>query len=116
MMEVEVCKFSDEDFRNDYLIMTPTGFKKVDGYEDLAKQNCITISFGDSFNTTVTSGHKIQLENGTYVTVDKLKIGDKIKMYDDVVEVTDITDKSDVDCCAINLEGDEYYLDGTVSM
>lgn len=114
MTEVEISKFSDEDFRKTNLIMTPNGFKEVSEYTDLGKQECLTISFGD-ITTIVTNGHKIQLENGVFTIAEKLKVGDKVKMFDGVVTITNIT-KSENNCCSISVNDNEYYVDGTVSM
>ena len=41
--EVEINKFSDEDFRNSNLIMTPTGFKKVLEYKEEGLQHCFEL-------------------------------------------------------------------------
>ena len=112
--EVEISKFSDEDFRNNNLIMTPTGFKKVLEYKEEGLQHCFELKL-NGCNNIASDKHKIQLQNDTWITLDKVKKGDKVKLFDENVEVTAVNEVGDYNCCSIVVDGDEYYLDGVVS-
>lgn len=114
MSEADIGKLGDEEFRNTHLIMTPTGFKKVDSFTNEGEKPCIKIKF-ENYYTNITSDSQIQLADRSWVKVSELKVGNKIRNYDGQAEITDIKDIGNVDCCSITIEGDEYYLDGVVT-
>ena len=114
MAEVDIDNFKNEDYRKFYFIMTPNGFKKVNDYKDEGKQHCFKISF-DSFETIVTNKVLFQYSEDVWTTSDKIKVGDKVKVYDEELEVKSVEEVNDIDCCSIVVEDDQYYLDGLVT-
>ena len=113
LSEVTIEQLSNNNYRNTHLIYTPNGFKKVLDYKTIDLQHCYKISL-ETFETVV--GDKVQYQVGDkWVTVDKLKIGDKIKVFDEEQEVKNITEVGDFNCCSITVEGNEFYLDGVLS-
>lgn len=114
MEEVDIDNFKDEDYRNTHLIMTPNGFKKVTSFEDKGKQHSFKISFG-GFDVIAVDKHEFKTSEDKWITIDKVKVGDKLKVFDSESEVISIEDNNDIECCAITIEDGEYYLDGLIS-
>lgn len=114
MGEVDISKFGNEEFKNANMVMTPTGFKKVVDYKEEGLQHCFELKF-DGFNTIMSDKHQIQLANGDWTTIDNIKVGDKVKVYDEELEVKTVTQVGDINCCSFTVDGGEYYLDGVVS-
>lgn len=109
--EVEINKFEDKDYRKTHLILTPNGFKKCKNYKNVDKQKCIKVSFR-SFDTIVNENHEFQLNN-KWVKITQLKIGDRVKVFDEEKEIISIENIDNIDCCDINIDG-SYYIDGVV--
>ena len=114
MEEIEISKLSDEKFRNSHLILTPTGFKKILEYKEEGLQHCYEFKF-EGFNTVTTDKHLSKNFNDEWITTDKVKVGDKLKVFDDELEVKEINEVGDINCCSIKVDGDEYYLDGVIT-
>lgn len=112
--EVDISKLEDEKYGKQYLIITPSGCKRIISYKDEGKQNCLKIIF-DNFETIITDKQEVQLSNNQWVTADKLKVGNWVKVFDEEKAITAIETVNDVDCCSITVEGDEYYLDGVIT-
>lgn len=111
--EVEAKFLENEEYRQTHLILTPTGFKKCKDYKDSGSLNCIKINF-NNFSTVVVPEHKFLLTNEKWVTAKKIKVGDKIKVFDSEAEIISKEDINNIDCCEININN-SYYLDGVAS-
>lgn len=110
--EVDAKSLEDEEFRNSHLVLTPNGFKKCEGYIDTGSQYCFKISF-NSFSTIIPNKRKLQLANDEWVSINKLKVGDKLKVFDSDDEIISIEKIDNIECCDINIKG-SCYIDGVV--
>lgn len=114
MEEADIKEFANDQYKNTHLIMTPTGFKKVEEFVEEGLQHCYEIKF-KGFNTIATDKKSFKNKSGKWITADKVKVGDILKVFDDECEVINVTEVGDINCCSIVVEGDEYYIDGVVS-
>ena len=111
--EVDIKSLENEEYRQTHLVFTPNGFKKCKDYKDVGSLNFIKINF-NSFSTIVVPEHKFQLISEKWVTAKKVKVGDKVRVFDGEAEIISKENIDNIDCCEIDINS-SYYLDGTVS-
>lgn len=110
--EVDIQNFEDKNYRQNHLILTLDGFKKCKEYKNLGFQKCLKINF-DNFDTILVNDSKIQLSNKKWIDINKIKIGDKLKVFDGEEQVISLETIDNIECCNIDIDG-SCYIDGII--
>jgi len=115
-MQVE--KFIDEKFSDEYEIWTPDGWKDFDGVAKTIEFQEYIIKFEENDKEFICADeHILILIDGDEVYAKDLNCGDKILSVDGYVTVkeVEITDKYDNMYDLMNVDGHIYFTDGIAS-